>query len=26
MREIAQGLNERHIETPRGGRWHPSGV
>ena len=26
LREIAQGLNERHIETPRGGRWHPSGV
>lgn len=26
LREIAQGLNDRHIETPRGGRWHPSGV
>lgn len=26
LREIAQGLNERHIEAPRGGSWHPSGV
>lgn len=26
LREIAQGLNARHIETPRGGCWHPSGV
>nr|WP_298897664.1 recombinase family protein [uncultured Altererythrobacter sp.] len=26
LREIAQGLNERHIESPRGGRWYPSGV
>lgn len=26
LREIAQGLNERHITTPRGGAWHPSGV
>lgn len=26
LREIAHGLNERHIEAPRGGRWHPSGV
>lgn len=22
----AQRLNERHIEAPRGGSWHPSGV
>jgi DNA invertase Pin-like site-specific DNA recombinase len=26
LREIAQALNERHIEAPRGGSWHPSGV
>ncbi|MEL6704319.1 MAG: recombinase family protein [Bacteroidota bacterium] len=26
LREIAQGLNRRHIEAPRGGSWHPSGV
>lgn len=26
LREIAQRLNERHIEAPRGGSWHPSGV
>lgn len=26
LREIARGLNERHIEAPRGGEWHPSGV
>jgi DNA invertase Pin-like site-specific DNA recombinase len=26
LREIAQGLNERHIASPRGGEWHPSGV
>jgi DNA invertase Pin-like site-specific DNA recombinase len=26
LREIAQALNERHIESPRGSRWHPSGV
>ncbi|WP_095011993.1 recombinase family protein [Tsuneonella mangrovi] len=26
LREIAQGLNERHIEAPRGGSWYPSGV
>lgn len=26
LREIAQKLNERHIEAPRGGSWHPSGV
>ena len=26
LREIAQGLNQRHIEAPRGGAWHPSGV
>lgn len=26
LREIAQLLNERHIEAPRGGSWHPSGV
>ncbi len=26
LREIAQRLNERHIEAPRGGAWHPSGV
>ncbi|QIG53903.1 recombinase family protein [Altererythrobacter sp. BO-6] len=26
LREIAQSLNERHIEAPRGGSWHPSGV
>lgn len=23
---IARELNERHMETPRGGRWHPSSV
>jgi hypothetical protein len=26
LREIARGLNERHIEAPRGGSWHPLGV
>ncbi|WP_252258917.1 recombinase family protein [Erythrobacter aurantius] len=26
LREIAAGLNARHIESPRGGAWHPSGV
>lgn len=26
LREIAQGLNDRHIVSPRGGAWHPSGV
>lgn len=26
LREIAAGLNARHIESPRGGSWHPSGV
>lgn len=26
LREIAQMLNARHIEAPRGGSWHPSGV
>lgn len=26
LREIAAGLNERRIEAPRGGAWHPSGV
>lgn len=26
LREIAERLNERHIEAPRGGSWHPSGV
>jgi DNA invertase Pin-like site-specific DNA recombinase len=26
LREIAQRLNERHVEAPRGGSWHPSGV
>jgi DNA invertase Pin-like site-specific DNA recombinase len=26
LREIAAGLNERRIEAPRGGTWHPSGV
>lgn len=26
LREIAAGLNERRIEAPRGGEWHPSGV
>jgi DNA invertase Pin-like site-specific DNA recombinase len=26
LREIAAGLNERRIEAPRGGVWHPSGV
>jgi DNA invertase Pin-like site-specific DNA recombinase len=26
LREIAEGLNERGIEAPRGGPWHPSGV
>lgn len=26
LREIAQRLNERHIEAPRGGAWYPSGV
>jgi len=26
LREIAQRLNERHIEAPRGGSWGPSGV
>lgn len=26
LREIAQGLNARHITTPRGGQWHASGV
>ncbi len=26
LEEIAQGLNERHVEAPRGGSWHPSGV
>nr|WP_272873158.1 recombinase-like helix-turn-helix domain-containing protein [Sphingomonas arenae] len=23
---IAKALNDRHISTPRGGRWHPSSV
>jgi DNA invertase Pin-like site-specific DNA recombinase len=26
LRAIAAGLNERRIEAPRGGPWHPSGV
>lgn len=26
LREIAAGLNERHVRTTRGGPWHPSGV
>lgn len=26
LREVAAGLNERRIEAPRGGEWHPSGV
>lgn len=26
LREIAAGLNERRIEAPRGGAWHPAGV
>lgn len=26
LREIALGLNARHIASPRGGAWHPSGV
>lgn len=26
LRELAEGLNARGIEAPRGGAWHPSGV
>jgi DNA invertase Pin-like site-specific DNA recombinase len=26
LRELAIGLNERHIRTPRGGAWHPTSV
>lgn len=26
LREIAQKLNERHVEALRGGAWHPSGA
>jgi DNA invertase Pin-like site-specific DNA recombinase len=26
LREIAQGLNQRHIAAPRGGSWHAVGV
>ncbi|TXC68366.1 recombinase family protein [Sphingorhabdus soli] len=26
LRDLAGGLNERRIEAPRGGNWHPSGV
>ncbi|MCL6683455.1 recombinase family protein [Sphingomonas alba] len=26
LRELAAGLNERHIRTPRGGAWHPTSV
>lgn len=26
LRELAKGLNDRGIEAPRGGNWHPSGV
>jgi len=26
LRELASGLNGRHIRTPRGGRWHPTSV
>jgi DNA invertase Pin-like site-specific DNA recombinase len=26
LRELAAGLNERHIQTPRGGIWHPTSV
>lgn len=26
LRELASGLNERHIQTPRGGAWHPTSV
>jgi DNA invertase Pin-like site-specific DNA recombinase len=26
LREIATGLNERHIRTPRGGKWHAASV
>lgn len=26
LREIAERLNELHMEAPRGGLWHPSGV
>lgn len=26
LREIADGLNERHIEAPRGGAWHAASV
>lgn len=26
LRELAAGLNERQIKTPRGGNWHPTSV
>ncbi len=26
VRKVTEALNERGIETPRGGRWHPTGV
>ena len=26
VRKVSEALNERGIETPRGGRWHPTGV
>jgi DNA invertase Pin-like site-specific DNA recombinase len=26
LRDLASGLNERHIQTPRGGTWHPTSV
>ncbi len=26
IRGVAEALNKRGIETPRGGRWHPTSV
>ncbi len=26
LRAIARALNERGVVTPRGGKWHPTGV